>query len=225
MLAMRISFMNELASLCEAVGADIHNVRHGVGRDDRIGPKFLHAGPGYGGSCFPKDVKALVQTAREHGLEIELAAATDRVNARQKSALVRKVKGALGGDVRSKRVAIWGLSFKPRTDDVRESPALTLIDALLADGASIAAHDPEAMDVVRKSYGEKIALVDNAYDACKGADVLVLVTEWREYQSPNFRRIKEALKAPVVVDGRNIWSSYKLSAQGFDYRGIGVRPE
>jgi UDPglucose 6-dehydrogenase len=223
MLAMRISFMNELAALCEAVGADVHSVRHGVGRDDRIGPKFLHAGPGYGGSCFPKDVKALVQTAREHGLEIELAVTTDRVNQRQKSTLVRKVKHALGGDVRGKRVAIWGLSFKPRTDDVRESSALTLIDALLADGAQVLAHDPEAMDVVRRSYGEKITLVENAYDACKGADALVLVTEWREYQNPNFRRIRESLKAPVIVDGRNIWSSYGLTAQGFDYRGIGVR--
>jgi UDPglucose 6-dehydrogenase len=225
MLAMRISFMNEIAALCEAVGADIHSVRHGVGRDERIGPKFLYAGPGYGGSCFPKDVKALVQTAREHGLEIELAAATDRVNQRQKSALVRKVRSALGGDVRDKRVAIWGLSFKPRTDDVRESPALTLIDALLADGAQVAAHDPEAMDAVRKSYGERIALVEHAYDACKGADVLVLVTEWREYQNPNFRRIRDALKSPVIVDGRNIWSSYRLSAQGFDYRGIGVNAQ
>ncbi|HTU57604.1 MAG TPA: UDP binding domain-containing protein, partial [Polyangiales bacterium] len=138
---------------------------------------------------------------------------------------VRKVKTALGGDARGKRVAIWGLSFKPRTDDVRESPALTLIDALLADGAQVLAHDPEAMEVVRKSYGEKIALVENAYDACKGADVLVLVTEWREYQNPDFRRIKKALKAPVVVDGRNIWSTYNLKSQGFDYRGIGVRAE
>jgi UDPglucose 6-dehydrogenase len=225
MLAMRISFMNELAALCESVGADIHMVRHGVGRDDRIGSKFLHAGPGYGGSCFPKDVKALVQTARENGLELELAAATDRVNQRQKSTLVRKVKSALGGDVRGKRVAIWGLSFKPRTDDIRESPALTLIDALLADGATVAAHDPEAMDAVKRLYGDRITLVGNAYEACKGADALALVTEWREYQSPNFRRIRDMLKAPFIVDGRNIWSSYGLSAQGFNYRGIGVRSE
>jgi UDPglucose 6-dehydrogenase len=225
MLAMRISFMNEIAALCDAVGADIHSVRHGVGRDDRIGSKFLYAGPGYGGSCFPKDVKALVQTAREHGLEIELASATDRVNQRQKSALVRKVRTAVGGDVRGKRVAVWGLSFKPRTDDVRESPALTLIDALLADGASVAAHDPEAMDAVRALYGDKVTLVKNAYDACKEADALVLVTEWREYQNPNFKRIKELLGRPVVVDGRNIWSSYGLTKQGFEYRGIGVRGE
>jgi UDPglucose 6-dehydrogenase len=225
MLAMRISFMNEVAALCERVGADVHAVRHGVGRDARIGSKFLYAGPGYGGSCFPKDVKALVHTAREHGLELELAAATDRVNARQKSLLVRKVRDALGGDVRGKKVALWGLAFKPRTDDVRESPAMALIDALLADGAEVRAHDPEAMEVVRKMYGDRIALVENAYDACKDADCLVLVTEWREYQNPDFVRIRKLLSSPVVVDGRNIWSSYKLIAGGFSYTGIGVKSE
>jgi UDPglucose 6-dehydrogenase len=225
MLAMRISFMNEVAALCERVGADVHAVRHGVGRDARIGSKFLYAGPGYGGSCFPKDVKALVHTAREYGLELELAAATDRVNARQKSLLVRKVRDALGGDVRGKKVALWGLAFKPRTDDVRDSPAMALIDALLADGAEVRAHDPEAMDVVRKLYGDRISLVDSAYDACKGADCLVLVTEWREYQNPDFTRIRKLLSSPVVVDGRNIWSSYKLTASGFSYTGIGVKSE
>ena len=223
MLAMRISFMNEISSLCEAVGADVHSVRHGVGSDERIGSKFLYAGPGYGGSCFPKDVKALAHTAREHGLELELTATTDRVNQRQKSVLVRKVRNALGGDVRGKRVAVWGLSFKPRTDDVRESPALFLIDALLADGAQVVAHDPEAMDVVKASYGSKIELAKTAYDAVQGADLLALVTEWREYQSPDFAKIKASLKAPKIVDGRNIWSSYDLRSQGFEYVGIGVR--
>jgi UDPglucose 6-dehydrogenase len=223
MLAMRISFMNEISSLCEAVGADVHSVRHGVGSDERIGSKFLYAGPGYGGSCFPKDVKALAHTAREHGLELELTATTDRVNQRQKSVLVRKVRNALGGDVRGKRVAVWGLSFKPRTDDVRESPALFLIDALLADGAQVVAHDPEAMDVVKASYGSKIELAKTAYDAVQGADLLALVTEWREYQSPDFAKIKASLKAPKIVDGRNIWSSYDLRSQGFEYCGIGVR--
>jgi UDPglucose 6-dehydrogenase len=223
MLAMRISFMNEISQLCERVGADVHSVRAGVGSDARIGGKFLYAGPGYGGSCFPKDVKALVHTAREHGLEIELAAGTDRVNARQKSFLVRKVRSALGGDVRGKRIAVWGLAFKPRTDDVRDSPALTLIDALLADGAEIYAHDPEAMDVVRKMYGERVHLVSNAYEAAKEADVLVLVTEWREYQSPDFARVRQLMKAPVLVDSRNIWTSYKLGGQGFSYQGIGTR--
>jgi UDPglucose 6-dehydrogenase len=223
MLAMRISFMNEIAALCEAVGGDVHSIRKGVGSDARIGNKFLYAGPGYGGSCFPKDVKALVHTAREHGLELELASTTDRVNARQKSVLVRKVRQALGGDARGKRVAVWGLSFKPRTDDVRESSALFLIDALLADGAKISAHDPEAMDVVRGMYGDKIELVGNAYQACEGADVLVLVTEWREYQNPDFKRVQALLKAPHVVDGRNIWTHYGLRKLGFEYQGIGVK--
>jgi UDPglucose 6-dehydrogenase len=223
MLAMRISFMNEIAALCESVSADIHSVRKGVGSDERIGPKFLYAGPGYGGSCFPKDVKALAHTARELGLELELTAATDRVNSRQKAVLVRKVRLALGGDVRGKRVAIWGLSFKPRTDDVRESPALTLIDALLADGAEVVAHDPEAMDVVREMYGAKIQLTKTAFEAVQGADALALVTEWREYQSPDFNRIRTVMRQPAIVDGRNIWSTYDLRALGFDYRGIGVR--
>jgi UDPglucose 6-dehydrogenase len=223
MLAMRISFMNEIATLCEKVGADIHHVRHGVGSDERIGSKFLYAGPGYGGSCFPKDVKALVHTAREHGFEVELAATTDRVNQRQKAVLGRKLRKALGEDVRGKRVAVWGLSFKPRTDDCRESPALALIDALLADGASVSAHDPEAMPIIRAQYEGRVTLVDNAYDACKGADALVLVTEWREYQSPDFERIRGLLARPIVIDGRNIWSSYGLAEQGFSYQGIGVK--
>jgi UDPglucose 6-dehydrogenase len=223
MLAMRISFMNEVAMLCEKVGADVHSVRAGVGSDARIGPKFLYAGPGYGGSCFPKDVKALVHTGREAGLEIELAATTDRVNLRQKGVLARKLRAALGGDLRGRRVAVWGLSFKPRTDDCRESPALALIDTLLADGSSVAAHDPEAMDIVRGEYGNRITLVSEAYEALAGADALVLVTEWREYQNPDFEKIRSLLKQPVLIDGRNIWSSYGLKKMGFTYDGIGVR--
>jgi UDPglucose 6-dehydrogenase len=223
MLAMRISFMNEVALLCEQVGADVHSVRAGVGSDGRIGSKFLYAGPGYGGSCFPKDVKALVHTAREFGMEIELASTTDRVNSRQKGVLARKLRTALGGDLRGKKIAVWGLSFKPRTDDCRESPALALIDSLLSDGAIVAAHDPEAMEIVRADYGKKITLVDDAYDALKDADALVLVTEWREYQSPDFERVKALLKQPVLIDGRNIWSTYALKGQGFSYDGIGVR--
>jgi UDPglucose 6-dehydrogenase len=223
MLAMRISFMNEVALLCEQVGADIHSVRAGVGSDARIGSKFLYAGPGYGGSCFPKDVKALVHTGRDFGLELELASTTDRVNSRQKGVLARKLRSALGGDVRGRKIAVWGLSFKPRTDDCRESPALALVDAMLADGASVAAHDPEAMEVVRAEYGARITLVNDAYEALKDADALVLVTEWREYQSPDFERIKALLKQPVLIDGRNIWSTYQLGRQGFSYEGIGVR--
>jgi UDPglucose 6-dehydrogenase len=222
MLAMRISFMNEVALLCEIVGADVNDVRHGVGSDSRIGSKFLYAGPGYGGSCFPKDVKALVQTARESGLELELASTTDRVNARQKGVLIRKLRRALGDDLRGLRVAIWGLSFKPRTDDVRESAAISLIEALLAEGADIVAHDPEAMGAIRAMYGDRIGLAPDAYTAAIEADALVLVTEWREYQSPDFTRLLGTMKRPVLVDGRNIWSSYGLEALGFRYSGIGV---
>lgn len=222
MLAMRISFMNEIALLCERVGADIHAVRFGVGSDDRIGPKFLYAGPGYGGSCFPKDVKALVHTGRDHGLELELAATTDRVNDRQKGVLFRKLKSHFT-DLRGKHIAVWGVSFKPKTDDIREAPALTLIDALLADGAEVVAHDPEAEENTKKLYGDRIRFVEKAYEAADGADALCLLTEWRQYQNPDFERLKSIMRQPVLLDGRNIWSSYGLRAQGFTYDGIGVQ--
>lgn len=222
MLAMRISFVNEIAALCEKVGADIHDVRFGVGSDSRIGPKFLYAGPGYGGSCFPKDVQALVHTGRDYGLELEMAGTTHRVNERQKGVLARKLKQALAGHLRGARIAVWGLAFKPRTDDIRESPALTLIDALLADGANVVAHDPESMDNARALYGDQITLVNDAYAAVEGADALCLVTEWRQYQSPDFERIKGMMKKPVLIDGRNIWSTYQLGTQGFTYEGIGT---
>jgi len=222
MLAMRISFMNEVAMLCEKVGADVHLVRKGVGSDERIGAKFLHAGPGYGGSCFPKDVVALVHTAREHGLELDLASTTDRVNQRHKGVLARKLKQAhFDGDLRGKRIAVWGLAFKPRTDDVRESPALQLIDALLSEGAEVRAHDPEAMASVRVLYGDRVTLCDDAYEAADGADALVLVTEWRQYQNPDFARLRGLLRRPLLLDGRNIWAGYGLAAQGFCYEGIG----
>lgn len=223
MLAMRISFMNEIALLCERVGADIHAVRFGVGSDDRIGAKFLYAGPGYGGSCFPKDVKALVHTGRDHGLELELAATTDRVNDRQKGVLFRKLKSHFTDDLRGKRIAVWGVSFKPKTDDIREAPALTLIDALLADGASIVAHDPEAEANAKKLYGDRVTFVEKAYEAAEGADALCLLTEWRQYQNPDFERLKSIMRRPLLLDGRNIWSSYGLRAQGFTYDGIGVQ--
>lgn len=223
MLAMRISFMNEIAGLCEKVGADVHQVRMGVGSDDRIGSKFLYAGPGYGGSCFPKDVKALVHTARDHGLELDLAAATDKVNVRQKGILFRKLKQHFDGDVRGKRVAIWGIAFKPRTDDLRESPALTLIDALLADGASVVAHDPEGAANAKDMYGDKIEIAEDAYGAAKDADALVLCTEWRQYQNPDFERLKDLLARPLLLDGRNIWSGYGTRKMGFTYEGVGVQ--
>lgn len=223
MLAMRISFMNEIAGLCDAVGADVHHVRHGVGADARIGSKFLYAGPGYGGSCFPKDVSALVHTAREHGVELALAAHTDSVNKKQKTVLYRKLARHFDGGFAGKRVAVWGIAFKPRTDDLRESPALTLIDALLEAGATVAAHDPEATANAREIYGDKVRFVDDPYDAAEGAEALVLVTEWRPYQNPDFERLRRLMARPVLVDGRNIWSGYGLRTQGFTYEGIGVR--
>jgi UDPglucose 6-dehydrogenase len=222
MLAMRISFMNELAVLCEEVGADVQSVRKGVGSDPRIGPQFLHAGPGYGGSCFPKDVKALVAVARRHGIELELADATNRVNVRHRSFVVRKLKKRFENNLAGKRIAIWGLAFKPGTDDVRESPSITSIEFLLNEGCDVVAHDPEAMDNIRTLFGDSITLVDDAYDAVEGADALVLLTEWREYQFPEFERIRERMRTPVILDGRNIWVTYKLGEQGFQYDGVGV---
>jgi UDPglucose 6-dehydrogenase len=225
MLAMRISFMNELAVLCEEVGADVQSVRQGVGSDPRIGSQFLHAGPGYGGSCFPKDVKALVAAARRHGIELELADATNRVNVRHRGFVVRKLKKHFKNDLLGKRIAIWGLAFKPGTDDVRESPSITSIEFLLNEGCEVVGHDPEAMENIRETFGDSVTLVDDAYDALKDADALLLLTEWREYQYPEFDRIHELMRTPVIVDGRNIWVTYKLAEQGFQYAGVGVQTE
>ncbi|MGB5810483.1 MAG: UDP-glucose/GDP-mannose dehydrogenase family protein [Polyangiales bacterium] len=225
MLAMRISFMNELAVLCEEVDGDVQSVRRGVGSDPRIGAQFLHAGPGYGGSCFPKDVKALVATARRHGIELELADATNRVNVRHRSFVVRKLKRHFDGDLTGKRVAIWGLAFTPGTDDIRESPSITSIEFLLNEGCEIIAHDPEAMANIGAAFGDKVRLVEDAYDAVDGADALLLLTEWREYQSPEFDRIKELMRTPVIFDGRNIWVTYQLADQGFEYAGVGTRTQ
>jgi len=225
MLAMRISFMNELAVLCEEVGADVQSVRHGVGSDPRIGSQFLHAGPGYGGSCFPKDVKALVATARRYGIELELADATNRVNVRHRSFLARKLKRHFGNELSGKRIAIWGLAFKPGTDDIRESPSITTIEFLLNEGCEVVAHDPEAMENIREMFGESVTLVDDAYDAVKDADALMLLTEWREYQFPEFDRIRDLMRTPVILDGRNIWGTYNLAAQGFEYAGVGTQSE
>jgi len=223
MLAMRISFMNEVAALCEKIGADVNDVRVGVGLDSRIGSKFLYAGPGYGGSCFPKDVVALINVAREYGVSLDLAVATDHVNQRQKGILLRKLKQQFDGDLRGKRIAVWGIAFKPRTDDIRESAALSLIENLLAEGAHVSAHDPEAGEAARQRFGTTITIVDQQYDALDQADALVLVTEWRQYQNPDFDRIKSLLRSPILLDGRNIWSTYGLREQGFSYTGIGVR--
>ncbi len=225
MLAMRISFMNELAVLCEEVGADVQSIRMGVGSDPRIGPQFLHAGPGYGGSCFPKDVKALVAVARRHGIELELADATNRVNVRHRSFVVRKLKKHFGSELAGKRVALWGLAFKPGTDDIRESPSLTTIEFLLKEGCEVVGHDPEAMDNIRELFGDSVRLVDDAYDAVVDADALILLTEWREYQYPEFERIAELMRTRVILDGRNIWVTYKLAEQGFNYDGVGIQSD
>ncbi|MBW2254523.1 MAG: UDP-glucose/GDP-mannose dehydrogenase family protein [Deltaproteobacteria bacterium] len=222
MLAMRISFMNEVAGLCEHVGADIHDLRQGVGSDARIGSRYLYAGPGYGGSCLPKDVPALVAMARDHGVEMSLAETTQRINLRQKGVLLRKLKQRFDGDLRNRRIGIWGLAFKPLTDDIRESPALTLIDGLLAEGAQVVAHDPQAMEKFRARYGDQLELVERGYLAAQGADALVLVTEWRMYQNPDFGHLKEIMRHPILIDGRNIWSSYGLPELGFEYAGIGI---
>ena len=221
MLATRISFMNEIANLCERVGADVDLVRRGIGTDDRIGPAFLFPGPGYGGSCFPKDVKALIRTARERGAALRVLDAVEEVNEAQKHRMFEKLKEALGGDIRGKRIAIWGLAFKPNTDDMREAPAITLVEDLVAAGATVAGHDPEAMHEARRRLGDKITLVETSYDALTGADALAVVTDWNEYRHPDFGRIKQALRSPVVVDGRNLYSTQKMRELGFVYRSIG----
>jgi UDPglucose 6-dehydrogenase len=224
MLATRISFMNDIANLCERVGANVDMVRRGIGTDDRIGPAFLFPGPGYGGSCFPKDVKALVKTARDCNAELSILASVEAVNERQKMRLFEKLHQALGASLAGTRVAVWGLAFKPNTDDMRDSPSLTLIHALLEAGARVVAHDPAAMKEARRRLGDSIELAELAYDAVEGADALVVVTDWNEYRHPDLGRIKSALRRPIVVDGRNLYSVDKMRAMGFTYASIGRPP-
>ena len=221
MLATRISFMNEIANLCERVGADVDLVRKGIGSDTRIGPSFLFPGPGYGGSCFPKDVKALVRTAREFGASLSVLDAVEAANERQKERLFQKLQAALGTDVKGRRIAVWGLAFKPNTDDMREAPALVLIEALLAAGATVAAHDPAAMTEARHKLGDRVTYAETNYEALDGADALVVVTDWNEYRHPDFGRIKATLRQPIVIDGRNLYTGSKMRALGFTYESIG----
>ena len=220
MLATRISFMNEIAGLCEKVGANVDLVRKGIGSDSRIGPAFLFPGPGYGGSCFPKDVQALLRTA--HGVDAPLSVleAVEVANARQKTVLGAKLRAALGS-LNGKRIAVWGLAFKANTDDMRESPALVLIDELLAAGATVCAHDPAAMHEAKRRLGDTIVYADTNYAALVGADALVVVTDWNEYRFPDFSRIKSTLKAAVLIDGRNLYDPAKMAKLGFTYRSIG----
>ena len=222
MLATRISFMNELSRLAEVVGADIEHVRRGVGSDPRIGTKFLFAGCGFGGSCFPKDLRALIHTGREHDVQLTIVDAAERVNERQQRVLGRRVLAHFGGKLHGQRIALWGLAFKPETDDIRESPALRLIEQLRDAGASVAGYDPAAMANVRAALGDDaLELASDPYAAAAGADALVLVTEWHELRHPDLPRLRALMRTPVLFDGRNVWPPDEARAAGFIYQGIG----
>lgn len=222
MLATRISFMNDIANLCELVGANVHNVRKGIGTDTRIGSKFLYAGCGYGGSCFPKDVKALVHTGIENGYHMEVIEAVERVNEYQKGVVVEKLKRIIP-DLKGKTVTILGLAFKPETDDMREAPALVTIDRLKKEGVEVRVFDPIAMDECKRRIGDSVTYCSNLYDACDGADAMLLMTEWRQFRSPSWNVVKKVMRGNVIVDGRNIYSREELEEMGFVYTTIGER--
>jgi UDPglucose 6-dehydrogenase len=221
MLATRISFINDIANLCEILGADIDAVRKGIGSDPRIGNKFIYPGTGYGGSCFPKDVQALIRTADENGHSLEILKAVESVNYRQKSVLFTKMHNHFNGDLKGRKFALWGLSFKPKTDDMREAPSLVIIDKLLEAGASVTAYDPVAMAEAKRILGDKITFAKDEYDACIDADAIVLVTEWPEFRLPNFRVLERLLKNKIIFDGRNIYDSSELDELGYTYYPIG----
>jgi len=223
MLAVRISFMNELARLCDKVGADIHSVRKAMGSDRRIGPHFLYAGPGYGGSCFPKDVAALSALARDHGQELSTVEAADQANLKQQDYVFERVMSFFPHGLAGKVIAVWGLAFKPETDDVRESPAGRLVQKLIALGAVVHAHDPEAAANFAATYAPSAKYFDNEYDSAAGADALVLMTEWRHFRNPDLDELKKRMREPKIVDARNIWSMFSLNERGFEYRGVGTR--
>jgi UDPglucose 6-dehydrogenase len=220
-LAMRISFMNEMANLCEKAGANVDMVRVGIGSDSRIGKRFLFPGVGYGGSCFPKDVQALAQTANEHNYDFRIVKTVMDVNDRQKTMLGKKIKSYYGNDLQGKTFAVWGLAFKPETDDIREAPALELISELLEAGASVRAFDPEAMNNVHQVFGGRVYFAEDQYDALKQADAMVIVTEWSEFRNPNFEKIAELLQQQVIFDGRNVYSLDKMEELGFYYESMG----
>ena len=220
-LAMRISFMNEMANLCEKAGANVDMVRIGMGSDSRIGKRFLFSGVGYGGSCFPKDVQALARTARQHDYDFKLVETTMEVNQRQKTRLGIKIKNLFGDNLAGRKFAIWGLAFKPETDDIREAPALELIKELTEAGASVEVFDPEAMNNVKEIMGDKISYAEDLHEPLKDADALVIVTEWNEFRTPDFARIKESLKQPFIFDGRNVYTLEKMESEGFYYESIG----
>ncbi|HCE56803.1 MAG TPA: UDP-glucose 6-dehydrogenase [Prolixibacteraceae bacterium] len=224
MLATKISFINDIANLCEIVGADVDAVRRGIGSDARIGNKFIYPGTGYGGSCFPKDVQALVRTADENGYSLEILKAVESVNYRQKTVLFSKIYRHFNGDLKGKKFAMWGLAFKPKTDDMREAPSLVVIDKLLEAGATVVAYDPVAMEEGKRILGDKIEMAKDEYEACIDADAVVLVTEWSEFRSPNFRVLQKLLKNKLIFDGRNIYDPVEMAEQGFSYYAIGRKP-
>ncbi|MBL8724950.1 MAG: UDP-glucose/GDP-mannose dehydrogenase family protein [Planctomycetes bacterium] len=223
MLATKISFMNDIANLCELLGADVNHVRQGIGSDPRIGNRFIYPGIGYGGSCFPKDVKALVRTGQEQGYQLRILQAVEDVNEDQKHVLVTKIKKHFGANLKGKHFAMWGLSFKPETNDMREAPSLVICEQLRELGCTVTAYDPVAMEESKHMIGDRIGYAPDAYAALPGADALLLVTEWREFRVPDWDRVKKALKQPVVFDGRNVYSGAELRKLGFTYTGIGVK--
>jgi UDPglucose 6-dehydrogenase len=221
MLATRISFMNAVARLCEAAGADVDAVRRGVGSDSRIGPSFLFPGVGYGGSCFPKDVKALAKTMVDHGIDASILQAVENVNERQKSTLLERVVERYGEDLSGRTIAVWGLAFKPNTDDMREAPSLVTIEGLLARGARVVAHDPVATQEARHHLGDTVEYAQSNYDALQGADALVIHTEWHPYRRPDFARMRQAMATPLMIDGRNLYDPAEMAEHGFEYVSIG----
>lgn len=220
MLATRISFMNDIANLCELVGADVNMVRKGMGSDARIGNKFLYAGCGYGGSCFPKDVKALIHTGKEHGYRMQIIEAVEKVNEQQKSIVFEKLKKALA-PLKGKRIAVWGLAFKPETDDMREAPALVVIERLLASGAEITVYDPVAMDEAKRRLGNRVIYAKDMYDAVVDTDAIAMMTEWKQFRVPSWNVIRKAMRGNLIVDGRNIYDAVELAEEGFEYHCIG----
>ncbi|MDP4620600.1 MAG: UDP-glucose/GDP-mannose dehydrogenase family protein [Sediminibacterium sp.] len=220
-LATKISFMNEIAQLCERMGADVDMVRRGIGSDDRIGKRFLFPGIGYGGSCFPKDVQALVKSSNEVNYDFEILKAVEKVNALQKLHLVNKINTYLKNDLQGKKIALWGLAFKPNTDDIRDAPAIDMINALTAAGATITAYDPEAMPNVKNKIGDKIKYASNQYEALAGTDILVIATEWSEFRTPDFEIIEKELPSKVIFDGRNLFDVAKMKEMGYHYESIG----
>lgn len=221
MLATRISFMNDISNLCEIVGADVNLVRRGIGSDSRIGHKFLYAGIGYGGSCFPKDVKALIKTAEDRGYSLDVLKAVETVNQKQKEVLFEKIKKHFNNNLKGKTVAIWGLSFKPNTDDMREAPSLVLIEQLLAAGVTVKAYDPEAMPEAKRILGDSILFVEEPYEAVMEADALAIVTEWNEFRVPNYKVLSKLMSQKIVFDGRNIFDHHEMETQGFKYFAMG----